>query len=323
MLLRSMWLLRIHSIVFALLVFVTVSCILEAGPKKNGFDLGNATIPLGDIKSGGPPKDGIAAIDHPRFVSPENASSFMKPDDLVISFTYWGKTRAYPLRILNWHEIVNDSMDDLHFAVTYCPLCGTAMIFNRKLGESPTTFGVSGLLYQSDMLLYDRETESLWSQIHRKSVAGPRVKQELIWLPSTLMKWQAWKEKFSNGEVLSRKTGYQLTYFQSPYPDYEYSELVLFRVPLYRKDLKNKHWVLGVVDGEQAAAFSLEAMAKSGNRVFRSQVGSKSIVIRYDPETREGSVVDEASGKRIPHVYAFWFAWQAFYPKTSLFSGME
>ncbi len=172
----------------------------------NGFEVSNAIIPTGEILSGGPGRDGIPSIDRPEFLPP-GAASFMLPDDLVVSVSVGERTRAYPLRILVWHEIVNDELGGLAIAVTYCPLCGTAMVFNRQVGDRTLSFGVSGLLYQSDVLMYDRQTDSLWSQLAMKSVAGPLVNAALEWLPSEHLTWAAWQAKYPSGEVLSTQTG--------------------------------------------------------------------------------------------------------------------
>ena len=139
---------------------------------KNGFALDNSLIPPSEIHSGGPPRDGIPSIDKPKFITTTQAT-FMRAKDRVVSVEIGKETRAYPLRILVWHEIVNDHIGNMDIVVTYCPLCGTAMVFNRNNTGKTRTFGVSGLLYNSDMLMYDRETKSLWSQLMMQAISGP------------------------------------------------------------------------------------------------------------------------------------------------------
>lgn len=173
----------------------------------NGFDVSNAKIPVRDILLGGPGRDGIPAIDWPRFIRP-TAVNFLRPDDPVLGVTIQGRTRAYPLRILVWHEIVNDVLSGRPIAVTYCPLGGTAMVFDRKVGPRTLSFGGSGLLYHSDVLMYDRQTESLWSQLAMKAVSGPLVNAQLEWLPSEHLTSAAWKPKYPPGEVHSTQTGF-------------------------------------------------------------------------------------------------------------------
>jgi hypothetical protein len=158
----------------------------------NGFDVSNAVIPTSEIRSGGPRREGIPAIDRPSFLRPSQVN-YLSDDDLVVSVTLDGKTRAYPLRILVRHEIVNDQVGQSAFVVTYCPLCGTAMVFDRSMGGRTRSFGVSGLLYQSDVLMYDRESESLFSQLAMKAIAGPFVGTSLEWLPSEHMTWGKWR----------------------------------------------------------------------------------------------------------------------------------
>jgi len=145
--------------------------------RLNGFDVTDAIIPVKKIASGGPPRDGIPAINEAKFVNPAEAK-FLDPDSRVLGVEIEGVAKAYPIAILNWHEIVNDRIGTQHLAVTYCPLCGTGMVFASNVGDTALVFGVSGLLYNSDVLLYDRNTESLWSQLMRKAVSGP-LKNEL------------------------------------------------------------------------------------------------------------------------------------------------
>jgi len=130
---------------------------------RNGFDLSNATIPQNEILPGGPPRDGIPSIDQPHLIKPSDVD-FLGEGDRVISVKIGNEVRAYPLRILNWHEIVNDQIGDEPVAVTYCPLAGTSIVFDRQVNGRKLSLGVSGLLYQSTLIMYDRETESLWPQ---------------------------------------------------------------------------------------------------------------------------------------------------------------
>ena len=139
--------------------------------KKNGFDLEGALIPVQEIRSGGPPRDGIPSIDRPQFVA-GTAAGFLKAKDRILGIERHGIARAYPIKILNYHEIVNDIFGSEPIVITYCPLCGTGMAFLAVIGGERRVFGVSGLLYNSDVLLYDRNSETLWSQLRGKAVAG-------------------------------------------------------------------------------------------------------------------------------------------------------
>jgi len=302
----------IISLIFSICV-VTGS----SKPTRKGFDLGNATIPIKDIKDGGPRKDGIPAIDNPSFLSIAEVD-YLKAEDQVMSVTHDGISRAYPIRILDHHEIVNDKIGDLAFAVTYCPLCGSGMVFNRKIKGEETTFGVSGLLYQSDVLLYDRATESLWSQLATKSVAGPRVDELLDWIPCEFMTWSSWKSRYEDGEVLSNKNGHRRNYDNTLYRGYETSDRVYFPVPLYREELGIKTKVIGIVIDEQASAYDL-ALLISG-RQYTDNIGDRKLQVSYDHESQRAVITDSDSGEAIPHVIAYWFAWQGFHPDTRLIS---
>jgi len=287
----------------------------SARNRYNGFDVANASIPLVEIHRGGPPRDGIPSIDHPKFISPESAG-FMNGDDEVVSVTMGVETRAYPLRILVWHEIVNDTIDGTPIAVTYCPLCGTAMVFSRKVGDRTLDFGVSGLLYQSDVLMYDRQTDSLWSQLAIAAVSGPLVKSTLIWLPSEQLTWAAWKIKHPLGKVLSTETGSRRDYSGTAYARYKKSPDTVFPVPLHRPELPKKEWVMGVLVDGVARAYPIRALSE--NQTVQDTVNGAALEITYDPVTQLASARELGSGKTLPVVKVYWFAWQAFYPDTEL-----
>lgn len=297
---------------FAVLLITFALDSASASPVNN-FDVSNATIPLEEIHSGGPPRDGIPAIDQPKFIRPAKAD-FMQDNDDVLSVTVGGETRAYPLRILVWHEIVNDTLGGKAIAVTYCPLCGTAMVFSRSIGGRVLDFGVSGLLYQSDVLMYDRQTESLWSQLAMASVSGRSVNATLEWLPSQQMTWLAWTKKFPQGEVLSTQTGFSRNYSGNVYANYKRSSATMFSVPTYRSELLPKEWVVGVqVDGA-ARAYSICVLAK------QKTITDRPLKISYDTESQLVTVKNMETGEALPVVKVYWFAWQAFYPQTQLLS---
>ena len=281
----------------------------------NGFDVSNAVIPTSEMRSGGPPRDGIPAIDRPRFLRARQVN-YLSDDDLVVSVTLDGKTRAYPLRILVRHEIVNDRIGQRAFAVTYCPLCGTAMVFDRSVGGRTRSFGVSGLLYRSDVLMYDRESESLFSQLAMKAVAGPLADTPLEWLPSEHMTWPAWRQRYPYGEVLSNRSG--RNYSHNPYEGYDQSSDTAFPVPLYRSELPKKSWVFGVIVGEEAKAYSVAQLPP--NQVVSDSVGGQEVHVAYDPAGRQPSVVRTDTGEPVPYVMVYWFAWQAFYPETLIWT---
>ena len=288
------------------------------GPlRANGFDLSNAVVPRSAILSGGPPRDGIPSIDQPTFVSPARAS-FLRADDLVVSVNLGGAVRAYPLRILGQYEIVNDQIGEQAFAVTYCPLCGTAMVFDRNVQGRVLSFGVSGLLYQSDVLMYDRQTESLWSQLAMKCVAGGQVGTELRWLVSEQLSFAAWRAKYPDGSVLAPPTGTAKNYGASPYARYENSPDTMFPVPMHRSDLPAKSWGIGTRVNGTAMGYPVALLGQYPT--IQDEIHGVAIEVEYDAGKRQATVTETASGRKVPSVSVYWFAWQAFYPDTELWT---
>ncbi|MDA1190441.1 MAG: DUF3179 domain-containing protein, partial [Candidatus Poribacteria bacterium] len=206
----------------------------------------NHTIPLGDIAHGGPPKDGIPALTDPKVI-PLAAADYLDDDDVVLGVSLNGETRAYPLKILNWHEIVNDELGGKRIAVTYCPLCGTGIVLDANVQGRSLEFGVSGLLHNSDLLMYDRDTEtpSLWQQALGRAVVGPRTGVRLDILPVAHTRWDKWKSAHPDSTVLSANTGYGRNYARDPYDGYADDDRLFFGVIGERRDLPRKTWVYG------------------------------------------------------------------------------
>lgn len=309
---------RLLIVVVGTMILAGCTNMINSAPavEKLGFKLDNATIPVAEIVGGGPPRDGIPSIDRPKFV-PASQARFLSNNDMIVSFTHEGETRAYPLRILVWHEIVNDRIGDLAVNVSYCPLCGSAMVFDRTIEGRVLEFGVSGLLYQSDVLMYDRQTESLWSQLEMAAVSGPHVGQRLRLLPAQHMTWQAWKTEHPNGRVLSTDTGHRRDYRRQPYGGYERSPQLLFPVKSNRRDLPTKAWVAGVVIDGVARAYPHDRLPDGV--AIDDRVGSTPVRVRFDRASRRFTIT-EADGAPVPFTPAFWFAWQAFHPDTTVWS---
>ena len=283
----------------------------------NGFDLTNAQIPATAIERGGPPRDGIPALDAPRFESVQQAR-WLKPEDRVLGIQRNGVARAYPVAILNWHEIVNDVIGGEAVAITYCPLCGTGVALAARLNGRDAHFGVSGLLYNSDVLLYDRETESLWSQIPGRAVSGKMAGHTLPRIPLMHTTWQDWRARFPHSEVLSSRTGYDRDYTRNPYQGYANSRSVWFSVAQQDERLHPKAWVVGVEMNGHYKAYPFDELALTGG-TLRDTVGGAKITVRYDAAHRN-AWVEDARGETIATVAAYWFAWQAFHPDTEIFS---
>ena len=280
-----------------------------------GFDYSKHSIPLEDIYDGGPGKDGIPAIMHPKFISAKDADrKFLKNENRILGVVHQGKARAYPIKILNWHEIVNDRIG----VVTYCPLCGTGMVFGRQVRGRTLSFGVSGLLYQSDMLLYDHQTESLWSQIKSEAVTGRLTGARLKLLPSRHTSWKRWKVEYPDTLVLSEDTGYRRDYDRDPYQGYDTSERLMFDVNAKSRRYQAKEKVLGIERGKLFKAYPFSELEKIKSPV-RDSLGDASFLIFYDSQSKTAVIRDEAS-RELPSTVGYWFAWYAFHPDTQVFS---
>ena len=284
-----------------------------AAATKNGFDLGNSELRRGDIKSGGPAKDGIPAIDHPIFLRAPNAN-WLQEDDRVLGITIGRHVRAYPIRIMDYHEIVNDQFGERYITITYCPLCGTGVAF---ASDAPAAFGVSGLLYNSDVLLYDRRTDSLWSQLLGRAISGPRKGERLTMIPLQHTTWRDWVSRHPDTFVLSLRTGHPRDYSRSPYAGYESNREIYFKVTNRSRKYHPKEWVVGVELGGEFKAYPFSEL--SAARVpMRDELGGQSFQVHFDAENDRGWVTD-LEGEEIPSVRAFWFAWYAFHPETEIF----
>lgn len=282
-----------------------------------GFDTSRHSIPVDEIFSGGPPKDGIPSLDKPRFMTANKAEGYLKDEDRVLGLARNGQAKAYPIKILNWHEIVNDKIGKQAVVVTFCPLCGTGMVFDATVNNQNLTFGVSGLLYQSDMLLYDRKTESLWSQIKTEAVTGPLTGTRLKLLSSTQTSWRQWKKKYPKTLVLSQKTGYHRDYDRDPYMGYTTSSRLMFGVKNRNRDFHPKERVIGVDLGGTVKAYPFSELAKAKQPV-QDKLNGAPVKITFDKKSQT-AVIRDAKGNEIPSVVGFWFAWFTFHPETEVF----
>lgn len=300
-----------------LLILPLIRQVYYRFQEMNGFDLSNARIPLTEIEHGGPPRDGIPAIDKPVFVAADKAD-FLQPDDFVLGIEYNDIRRAYPLRILNHHELVNDRFAELPVLISYCPLCGTGMAFDARIDGEGLQFGVSGLLYNSDMLMYDRDSDSLWSQIAAEAVAGPRAGEKLTPLPVVHLPWQQWQSEFPGSEVLSADTGYWRDYGQSPYDGYEASEDLYFPVSTIDRRYHPKERVIGLTHNGVSRVWPFSELAALDNLPLHDQFGGATVAVHYSSEHRSARIADEA-GEWLPATAAYWFAWIAFHPDSEVF----
>ncbi|MFQ5933430.1 MAG: DUF3179 domain-containing protein [Dehalococcoidia bacterium] len=166
-------------------------------------------------------KDGIPAIENPVFLPVDPAPSWLGDLEPVISLEINGDARAYPIQILIWHEIANDVVGGVPVTVTFCPLCNTALVFERTIGDTVYDFGTSGMLRFSDLVMYDRQTESWWQQIGGEAIVGELTGTRLKQLSASIVSWKDFRTSFPNGQVLSRDTGFQRSYGRNPYTGYD------------------------------------------------------------------------------------------------------
>lgn len=275
------------------------------------------SIPLNEILSGGPPKDGIPAIDSPKFINTEEAGEFLTNEDIGLGFKHKGETRFYPFQILVWHELINDTVGGDPILITYCPLCFTGIVFERKVGGQEREFGVSGKLWRSNLLMYDRadseKNESLWSQILGEAVVGPATGDKLKILTSDIVKYGEWKKANPNTKVLSRDTGARRAYGGDPYEDYYTSDSVGFGATFTDERLHPKDLVFGVEIDGKFKAYKVESL-KVGTTAD-SFVGKDILIKRLET----GEVRISADGEQLDIITGFWFSWVAVHPDTGLF----
>ncbi|NRB81015.1 MAG: DUF3179 domain-containing protein [Saccharospirillaceae bacterium] len=281
---------------------------------KNGFNLDNSSIDTDKILSGGPQKDGIPSIDHPKFIPV--TQSELKDDDYVVGIVYRGIAKAYPIGILNWHEVVNDTFDQEGIVVSYCPLCGTAVAFKSSITGDTLEFGVSGLLYESDVLLYDRQTLSLWSQILGSAVTGAYKNTAFESIPINHTSFGQWKKSHPDSLILSTDTGFKRNYFKDPYSGYEVSDQIYF--PVTNSDSKQFHpkqKVLGIKINQTFKAYSLDDFKNAEMTQLFDTIDGVKVLIKYDIKANSATAFN-AKNEQIVALTSYWFAWYSFHPDT-------
>ena len=323
----------LYALLSFFLVLASLSGVARAAePKKlNGFDLTACTIPAEDIQRGGPPRDGIPALTDPKTMATEEAS-YLAPDDMVIGVEVDGEARAYPLRILLWHENVNDTLGGKAIAVTYCPLCHSAIVFDREVEGEVREFGISGLLWNSNVLLYDRRDDgksSLWSQAAMRAVCGPAARKglKLRLLSSQLLSWKKWKNRYSDTTVLSRKTGHRRDYGHNPYENYFSTQRLMFPVSASAEDLAdypNKEQVVVVRIGDRIKGYPMSEIAEAAGAdgIVTDTLSGVKVRLHYDPTEKTVRVSPAGrvpGGKAFGIAHMFWFAWKSVYPDAPIF----
>lgn len=282
------------------------------------FDLSDPLVPREAISHGGP-RDCIVSIDQPRFLTAAQAS-FLKPDDRVLGLVFDGVVRAYPIKILDSHEIVNDRINQQAIVITYCPLCSSGIAFKPEATDGDNTFGVSGLLYNSDMLLYDRDTESLWSQIMGTAISGKLKGKKFLSLVLADTTWAHWLQQHPDTEVLSTQTGYSRDYDRHSFGAYDANRELYFPVSNTNARFHPKERVIGLTLGQHAKAYPFSVLAKQRLARFNDEFTGQTLTIDYD-ESNQSVVIYDAQHRPLPTTALFWFAWFAFHPDTDVYTG--
>ncbi len=262
-------------------------------------------------------KDCIPSVDKPKFENAKKAT-WLQDEDLIFAVDYKGVQRAYPQRIMNWHEIVNDKIAGDPIVVTFCPLCGSALAFERKVNGVITEFGVSGKLHNSDLVMYDRYEGNLWQQITGEAIVGEAARRDekLKQIPIITTTWGDWKKEYSKTEVLSRDTGHVRDYDAYPYGTYEQDNELYFGVKNLNKKLQIKTVVYGIEVNGFSKAYPENVFDKQS--IISDSVGG--IPIRLE-KTKEGKIeaINIQNQEEIIPIRLFWFAWAAFHPNTELY----
>lgn len=297
---------------FCVFVMMLLPHTVYAGANLDEFDLSNSAIELTELRSGGPRKDGIPALNYPKLVS-VNKSNFLKDSDIIVGIVIEGKARAYPIRILNWHEIVNDRSGDTDFALTWCPLTKSAVAFNRRVADETLEFGVSGLLYNSNVVMYDRTNDGLWSQLKWSGLTGKNASQSLSLIPTQLSTWGDWKSLHPDTAVLEPQARHLRQYDKDPYKFYHMQATPMFHLPLKDARLKPKDTILGVIVQGQPKAYPLTTIIHLQQPMNDTIAGEK---ITIFPQNGLDATIKDKDGNVIPSVVAYWFAWSNFHQDT-------
>lgn len=235
------------------------------------------SIPAGEVFDGGPGQDGIPSIDDPQFTSIDNIN-FMDDDDLIVGVIHNGQAKGYPHPILDWHEIVNDDFGGDYYALTYCPLTGTAISWDRNLNGEVTTFGVSGKLYNTNLIPFDRRTESYWSQMRNDCVNGDLINTEINTFPIIETTWATWKKLYPDSQVMTTETGFSRDYTLFPYGDYRTNHTnIIFPVSRFDNRLPAKERVLTVFSDTISRAYSINLFEE--DRVIEDNINGTDIII--------------------------------------------
>lgn len=278
------------------------------------------SVKLDQIVGGGPEQDGIPSIDDPKFISANDAQDFLNDTDVGIAFKLNGVNRFYPFKILVFHEIVNDTIDGERVLITYCPLCLSGIVFDPVVNGEHVEFGTSGKLWNSNLVMYDRKTNSLWSQILGEAIQGEATGTQLRVLPFDQMRFGEWKNKYPDGDVLSKDTGAIRFYGRDPYGDYYSTPGTYFPIAVQDKRLADKTYILGVVIDGKSKAYVPESIKQQGTII--DEFNGNTIVAQYEKDldvVRMYIKNDSGNLERLNPMPSFWFAWSAAHQETELY----
>jgi hypothetical protein len=299
------------ALLLSTLTFAQRSYDVDILAETFGFDDSTKkTVPLDKLMQGCPARDCIPSIDNPKYVTADQANH-VDDEDLVITLAYEGEYFAFPTKILDHHEIVNDTFAGIPLAITWCPLCGSAVGIERSLSGSVTEFGVSGVLYNSDLVLYDRTTETLWDQIEAKGIVGPLTGEHLTMVPVSMSKWARWKAKHPETRVLTTDTGFDKDYTADRYAEYRESTRLFMPVSATSERLHAKTVVYGFELDAGKIAYTEELLAEPYTHEFAGEETTVTVA-------EDGTVAMQRSGKTHYPIRLFWFAWYTFHPETAL-----
>lgn len=290
-------------IAMALLLSSTNASAQSGEFPKTDFE--TRSVELSEIMSGGPPRDGIPPIDTPVFVSIAEAGDWLKGDEPVIYFEHEGDARAYPLQILIFHEIVNDVVGEKPVSVTFCPLCNASIVFDRQVEGELLDFGTTGRLRRSDLIMYDRQSETWWQQFTGTGIVGKYTDTELVQLNSQIISFDTFRKTSPAGKVLSKDTGYLRRYGENPYAGYDSIDSKPF---LYRGELDPRlppmERIISIPDGDGYQLLALSAL--KDKPVVNTSVSTGSVVVLAT--TQATSALDKTSiakSRKVPAAAAF------------------
>ncbi len=275
----------------------------------------DSDVPFESLMQACPARDCIPSIDQPAFVAADSVD-YLRDDDLLLVLTYNGITRAYPTRILDTHEIVNDMFGPDPVAVTYCPLCGSGLAFDRRQDGQVLEFGVSSLLHNSDLVMYDRQTGSLWQQITGKAFAGKARGSQLRSLPLAMVEWKSWRLAHPDAQVLTVENIKSDLYMKDAYVGYAQSDRLYMPVSATDARLHPKRVVYALEVGDQAIAIDGEWLAQQGQ--WSNAINDRNLTVSYGGEGDVSALLD---GNPVTITRMYWFAWYSFHPQTALING--